>query len=438
VSSLSTDVPSPLFSGSAGLERTAMDTEAILKSEQQAEGPARNSAVADPPPPSPSPLRRRRRVVLIVAAVAALMSVGGIAGATLVRSPAQVAADTRPPAPNVITATVVHQVLNRTVVLRGTFSDGRTISATPNSVAGVSDDTSGTRLVITAIAVHPGESVRAGRPLVEYSGRPVFALPGAIPAYRDLGPSDSGKDVAQLQRALASLGYATGVDRAGMFGEGTQHAVSRLYAAMGYDAPRSHHAPGGVMLPSSEVVFVPALPARVVSVPVTVGDDVKGPVVTLARGGMELTGALNPADEGLVKAGMVATVLSETTGDQARAVVAGVGSLTTPKPGATDAGTAGGAYLPLRIRPDRPWPAAFDGQDVRITVTTAATTGPVLAVPEAAISSGADAQTTISVLEAGDRQQTVPVTTGVSADGMVQVTPRSGALAAGDRVVVGQ
>lgn len=408
-----------------------MDTETPLESEHRAEAPARK------PAHSPSPFRRRHRIVLIVAAAAALVSVGGIAGATLVRSPAQVAADTRPPAPNVITVPVVRQVLSRTVVLRGTFSDGRTISATPSSVAGVSGDTGGTRLVVTAVAVHAGESVGAGQPLVEYSGRPVFALPGAIPAYRDLVPADSGKDVAQLQRALKSLGYSTGSDPTGTFGDGTQGAVTRMYSAMGYDAPRSNQAPGGVMLPSSEVVFVPTLPARVVSVPVAVGDNVKGPVITLARGGMELTGAMNPADEGLVKAGMVATVLSETTGHQAKAVVASVGSLTTSQAGTADAATTDGAYIPLRIRPDRPWPTAFDGQDVRITVTAAATNGRVLAVPEAAISSGADAQTTISLLEGG-RHRVLPVTTGVSADGMVQVTPLGGSLAAGDRVVVGQ
>lgn len=334
-------------------------------------------------------------------------------------------------------------------MLRGTFSDGRTISATPTSLANVPKDAGGTRLVVTDVLVHAGGAARAGRPLIEYSGRPVFALPGAIPDYRDLGPNDSGKDVVQLQRGLRSLGYGTGADPTGTFGGGTQRALKRLYSAMGYDAPRSDRVPGGVMLPSSEVVFVPSLPARVVSVPVAVGDDVKGPVVTLARGGMKLTGAMDPADEGLVKTGMVATVLSETTGDTARATVADVGRLTTGKAGAADGDAAngsagdgsagdGGAYLPLRITPDKPWPAAFDGQNVRITVTAAATQGAVLAVPEAALSSGADARTSVSVLEAGGRQRIVHVTTGVSADGMVQVTPLDGELAAGDRVVVGQ
>ncbi|WP_225848303.1 hypothetical protein [Streptomyces sp. HPF1205] len=274
-------------------------------------------------------------------------------------------------------------------------------------------------------------------------------------------------------------------DPTGTFGVGTERAVTHLYSAMGYAVPQTSEetqaavraaqhkvdqlraqlssssdrnpaaslrsqlsqaeedltaaqARAGAMLPSSEVLFVRTLPARVVSVPVTVGDPVRGPVVTLAVGGMELSGTMDPADKGLVKSGMVATVFSETTGDQATGVVAGVGPLTTAKPGATDTGTAGGAYIPLKIRPDHPWSAAFEGQDVRITITAAASAGPVFAVPEAAISSAADAQTTISLLEPGGKQQVMPVTTGVSADGMVQVTPVNGTLTAGTRVVVGQ
>ncbi|MEY9849026.1 HlyD family secretion protein [Streptacidiphilus sp. BW17] len=445
-----------------------------------------------------SPLRRRRRLVMCVAAAAALVSAGGVVAATSIRSPAQVAADTQAPTPSVITAPVVQEVLRSTVVLRGTFSDGQTISATPTSVADPSGANAAESLVVTGVFVHAGQQVRAGQPMVEYSGRPVFALPGSIPVYRDLVPGESGKDVAQLQQALQSLGYGVGADASGTFGDGTKAAVTRLYTAMGYAVPQTSQATqsavqaaqqqvdsltaqlsatptgagtgrtqsdasasgslaslhtqlaqaeqslskaqaqAGPMIPASELVFVPVLPARVVAVPVSVGDPVKGPVVTLARGNMELTGQMDPADQGLVKAGMVATVLSETTGDQATATVAAIGALTTPAQGTSDPDSTGGAYIPLQIRPDSPWAAAFDGQDVRITITAAATAGPVLAVPEAAISSGADAQATISVLGPGGSQRVVPVTTGVSANGMVQVAPLNGSLAAGARVVVGQ
>jgi hypothetical protein len=196
------------------------------------------------------------------------------------------------------------------------------------------------------------------------------------------------------------------------------------------------------MVPSSEAVFVPALPARVVSVPVRVGDAVKGPVITLARGGMTLTGMLDPAQGGLVTPGLKAEVLSEATGAHAAGTVESVGTLVTPGDGKSgDTASSGGAtspYLPLTIRPAKSWSTRFAGQDVRITITAAATSGRVLAVPEAAMSSGADTRTTVTVVDGAGRQRTVQVEAGVSADGMVQVTPLHGGLAAGDDVVVGR
>src|SRR4051794_29633027 len=80
-------------------------------------------------------LVRRRRAVITTAAVAVGLSVGGVVAAQWVQSPSQAVADTRPPEASVITAQVVRQVLRSTVVLRGTFADGRTVSAAPTSVA---------------------------------------------------------------------------------------------------------------------------------------------------------------------------------------------------------------------------------------------------------------------------------------------------------------
>ncbi|MGI5458851.1 peptidoglycan-binding protein [Streptomyces sp. CA-249302] len=421
---------------------------------------------------------RRRRAVVGVATLAGLLSVGGLAGSGLVRSPSQAAADTRPPAPSVITAPVTRQVLRSTVVLRGTFADGRTVSAQPSSVAETEAPSRPAQLVVTGVFTRAGRSVRAARALVEYSGRPVFPLPGAVPAYRDLVYGEQGGDVEQLQKALASLGHGTGGDTRGVFGPGTEQAVRALYRQLGYPVPVSRDestaadpdgrtstgadasaSPGATprqetsstvhaMVPASEVIFVPALPARVVSVPVQVGDPVKGPVITLARGGLTLTGQLDPAQAGLVTPGMKVSVLSEATGAQARATVESIGALVTPgdgKEGSSDSGTAtaatagGGAYRPLVVKPDKAWSTAFAGQDVRITVTAASTAKAVLAVPEAAVTAGADTHTSVTVVTAVGGRRTVRVTTGASADGMVQVTPAGGAdLEAGDRVVVGK
>jgi hypothetical protein len=123
-----------------------------------------------------------------------------------------------------------------------------------------------------------------------------------------------------------------------------------------------------------------------------------------------------------------------------------VGAVVVPGSGADktmpDNGTTtpqGSAYVPVRIKGSGRWDKKFAGQDVRITITAAATSGAVTAVPEAAVSAGADARTTVTVIAASGTQLVVPVTVGVSADGLVQVTPvRGHTLRAGDRVVVGR
>jgi hypothetical protein len=77
-------------------------------------------------------------------------------------------------------------------------------------------------------------------------------------------------------------------------------------------------------------------------------------------------------------------------------------------------------------------------QDVRITATTAATSGPVLAVPEAAVFASADERTYVTVVSGAGRQRDVPVHTGTSANGLVEITPLATPLRAGDKVAIGQ
>ncbi|NUR61106.1 MAG: peptidoglycan-binding protein [Catenulispora sp.] len=401
---------------------------------------------------SDAPPATRRRVVLGVAAGAALLSVGGLIGSTFVESPSQAAADAGPPAASVITAPVVNQVLRNTVIFRGTFSEGRTVAAAPRSAAATAAGPGPAVLVVTGVFVQAGQSVKGGVPLVEYSGRPVFALPGAVPMYRDLVSGSSGKDVAQAQAALTALGDPCAPDPEGTFGPGTEHAVTQLYGALGYPVPE---AQGHPMLPMSEAVPVPQLPARVVAVPAAVGDQVAGPVVTLTGGRPQLVGALDPARSALVKPGMAVEVGAETLGLRAAGRLSWVGAVVVPRtgpapasqgsdpagagaPGSAPAPAGGAAYVPVGIDPAAPWDPRLIGQDVRITVTQAATDGPVLAVPEAAITTGADGQVRVVVQDGSAAGREVPVRAGTSADGLVQVSALSGRLDAGDRVVVGR
>ncbi|MFJ2746237.1 peptidoglycan-binding protein [Streptomyces sp. NPDC087440] len=429
-------------------------------------------------------------MAVITAASAVAIAVGGVAASQWIQSPAQAAADARPPAPSTVTAPVVRQVLRSTTVVRGTFSNGRAVTAHPTAVAATAASDPDSALIITGVFTKPGRKAAAGRALVEYSGRPVFALPGVLPAYRDLHFGDSGKDVAQLQKALRSLGHSTAGDPSGKFKTGTASALGRMYKAMGYVAPLSGPADSNSaapaeqkassgsgsgtaktgasegpprtsgagqdrssaegadsarypMLPRSEVLFVATLPARVASVPLQIGDTISGPVLTLARSELTLTGKLDPAQADLVQPGMAVSILAESTGAEQQATVASVGPLKTPDAKSGDSEKSAAPedttpYLPLVIKPARPWDSKLVGQDVRITISAAATEEPVLTLPVSALSAGADTKTTVTVADPGGSRRTVTVKAGASADGIVAVTPVNGRLNEGDKVVVSQ
>ncbi len=393
--------------------------------------------------PVRSVLARRRRAAAAVVGAAVLLSAGGFAAGLLVKSPAQVAAATGPPAPTAISAPVVRRVLSQAVVMRGVFALRRQYPVAPASVAASPGNPGGGALVVTGMYVRRGDRVRSGELLAEVSDRPVFVFEGPLPLWRDILPGESGKDVAEVQAALAALGFSPGADSPGYFGSGTRSAVAAFYRAAGYQPAVTATSPGQgagcpgcggrrpalVMVPDSEFWFVPHLPAYVSAVSSRVGQVVREPLFELTPSGLVLTGQLDPSQAGLVKAGMRAAILSEVTGYQGTGTVTSVGRLVI---------AGGTSYLPVAIRPSAGrWPGSLAGQNVRITIIAASTTGPVLAVPVAAVSSNAAGQVSVTVIGRGGRQRRVVVRAGVSAGGYVQVTPLRGALAAGDRVVVG-
>ncbi|MFD0747968.1 peptidoglycan-binding protein [Phytohabitans flavus] len=378
-----------------------------------------------------SPLAQRKRKLMVILAVAVLVSTGGLIASTQVKSPAQLAAETDEPEPSLLTAEVEHKVLASTLVVSGSFSGGRQLKFTPAAVAATDNAPGASALVLTAVHTKSGAQVTAGKVLVEVSERPVFALPGQFPAYRDLAPGLTGKDVAQLQSALGDLGYDSG-DPDGHFGVSTTNAVKRFYRDLGYPVPVAGEDDAAEpIVPMSEVVFLPALPARVAAFSLRVGDTVGDPLITFSTGGPTLDARLDPADQALVKVGMKATVDSETTGFTGAGTVESIGAKTDAEDGET-------AYIPLRIAPAKPWPRDLESQQVRVTITTASTDEPVLAVPEAAISSSADGHTTVTVVEPDGVQRPVEVTPGLSAGGMVEVMPVGADLKPGSAVVTGE
>ena len=287
-----------------------------------------------------SRLSRRRRVLLGVGIAAALLAVGGLIGASFVKSPQQLAANTAAPPSMVTTATVVSQVLTSSVQMRGLVypateydvypsapSSSSSSAADTGSAASGSSSAAGSptaggsgAVYISKLDVAAGTTITNGRELAEIDGEPLFALTGPVPAWRDLTPGESGPDVTELQKALASLGYYDDGDTPGYFGPATEYAVSLYYEHLGYTPPSS----GGV--PQADVVFLPSLPATVVAVNGATGEQPGQPFLELAaRGSLALTGELPPAYAGQVKSGLKVTIYDEVTGIHATGTVTGLG-----------------------------------------------------------------------------------------------------------------
>jgi HlyD family secretion protein len=436
----------------------------------------------------------RRRVLMVFGAAATALSAGGLGVGRLVRSPQQLRAETAAPPPTVLTATVERRVLRDTVVLRGVVSAQASIEATPGlAVTG--------RSVVSGVRVKAGQRVAQGAVLVEVSGRPLVALLGRVPSYRDLRPGMKGRDVGQLQAALRALGHNPR-DAAGTFGAGTKRAVETLYQQIGY-APATtgedglrqlaaaadlvhqrergltqardaldllqHGSPSatgqqpdrataiteaqrqvqfaeedfaasraaladlerttGAMLPMSEVVFVPAFPARVEKVGAAVGGEVKAPLITLSSGALVVRGRLNPADRTLMKTGLPVQVNAELLGLTAPGVVASVGDMTKDEDGTH--------YYPMVVTAIKGvFAEPLNGADVRLSVAAASTAASVLVVPVSAVFADAGGQT--SVLRQGpEGQDRIVVDAGPSGDGYVAVAPVQGTLEPGDAVVIG-
>ena len=172
-------------------------------------------------------MSRRAALVLGLVAVVAAAAVGWVAGSRI-KSPAQVAAEAEPPEPSLITVPVERMVIANDVVTRGTvrFDQPEAVNLPPLAQPDLTP-------VVTRIPA-PGDELPEGSVLFELAGRPTFALQGDLPLFRTVRPGDEGEDIAQLQEAMARLGYDPG-DVDGVYGPKTQSAVRAFYAARGYE-----------------------------------------------------------------------------------------------------------------------------------------------------------------------------------------------------------
>ena len=171
---------------------------------------------------------RRSAVAGGLSAVVVIATGGGWFAASKVKSPAQLAARTAPPEASLVTYPVEKRVLSADLIVRGTmrYSDPISIVLAPSLLRPAP--------VLVSNPPVKGATISEGEVALIVSGRPVFAMKGDTPAYRDLGNGTVGEDVRQLEQALERLGFSPGlVD--GRFDTDTARAVAGWYTKAGYE-----------------------------------------------------------------------------------------------------------------------------------------------------------------------------------------------------------
>jgi hypothetical protein len=286
-----------------------------------------------------------------------------------------------------------------------------------------------------------GQVIHNGQLLYRVDGAPVILLYGSTPAYRTLAEGATaadvaGRDVAELNRDLVALGYASRTDldpSSDEFSWATKAAIERLQEHLDVDRT------GRLAL--GQVVFVPTA-ARVTSVPASLGGPATGAVLTATSTSRVVTINLDAAQQSEVKVGdKVAITLPDNT--TTPGVISSVGTVATT-PSSNGSGGSGGSgnsnsstpTVTVQVTPTHPTATGhLDQAPVEVAITTASVRK-ALVVPVNALLALSGGGYAVEVADPDGVHHLVDVTLGIfdDADGLVQVT--GSGLAAGQHVVV--
>ena len=169
-----------------------------------------------------------KRFVSVAVGLVVIAGASGWAGASRIKSPAQVAAETAAPKASLITVPVQKLTLSADVITRGTVRHRAPLAV--NLASSAWKPAAGG---VVTLAPEKGAQLDEGKAALAVGGRPVFVLVGAVPAFRDLTIGTSGEDVRQLEEALKRLGFDPGpVD--GVYDAATSTAVAAWYSKQGW------------------------------------------------------------------------------------------------------------------------------------------------------------------------------------------------------------
>jgi hypothetical protein len=319
-------------------------------------------------------------------------------------------------------AAVQEGPLSAQVSQSGTLSYSGGADGTPYSVI---NRASGTYTWVPAT----GTQIDCGETPYKVDQKPVILVCGSTPAYRDLAAGDEGKDVRALNKTLVNEGYAKKSELdpdSDYFGWGTTEALEKLQDERDADVTGR--------LDLGQAVFLPG-PLRISKVTAKNGTSAGSgrPIMEASSNRREVTVKLDASQQSEVKKGDRAQI---TLPDNriTSGVVRRIGTVATSS--GKDDSDSGAATLPVYITLEHPKDAGtLEQAPVQVQISTEGVKH-ALIVPVTALIGQAGGGYAVEVA-AGNRGQTriVPVTLGLfdDANGQVQV---SGALSAGDRVVV--
>jgi putative peptidoglycan binding protein len=275
-----------------------------------------------------------------------------------------------------------------------------------------------------------GQVIRQGQVLYRADGQPVVLLYGSTPAYRTLAEgataSDvTGADVAQLNRDLVTLGYASSEDldpSSDEFSWATKAGIKALQEHLGVTQTGR--------LDLGQVIFLPTA-ARVTSVAATLGGPAGGTILKASSTRRQVTVNLDANLQSQIKAGQPVTIVLPT-GRSTPGRVTAVGKVaTTPAQGSNSAPTVEVDITPTNAAAT----GTLDQAPVQVQVISA-TARNALVVPVNALLALAGGGYAVEVVAADGVHHLVAVQLGLFDDaaGLVQVT--GSGLAAGQRVVV--
>lgn len=270
----------------------------------------------------------------------------------------------------------------------------------------------------------------AARAAVDQAAAATPADPVALAqAKATLGDAEDALKLAQTQRTEAGAAKDTSAEADAV--ASAKKTLSR--AGESLKKAKEKALPG---LPMNEVLFLGGLPRQVSSVTAVRGTPLstEEAAMTVSSAVLQVTASVGKTDAERVKQGGVAVFI----GDDGKEHNAKVAAVSAPD---ADSGDISITLTPDPLTPEEV--TLLEGQNVRVSLPIESTNGKVLAVPLAAVITGADGGSKVEVVEgdpskADAKTRTVRVTTGLAAGDLIEVRPTKEKLKAGDLVVVGK